>query len=581
MRQVLNDATGFREEMIEGYVAAYGRILRRVPGASGVMVNGAPTPGKVTVIVGGGSGHYPAFYGLVGTGLADAAVIGDIFTSPSGEQAYRVATATDGGAGVLFTFGNYSGDVMNFAAAETRLRADGVDARTVLVTDDVLSSPADISQRRGIAGGFCVFKTAGASANRGDDLGTVEALTRHANDRVRTVGVAFAGCTVPGQREPLFTVPEGMMEVGLGIHGEPGIRTGEMLPAREIAALMVETLLADAPAGAGSQVGVIVNGLGSTKYEEMFVLYQGIAPLLARAGLETYRPHVGEFVTSLDMAGCSLTLFWLDDELLPLWDAPAESPAFVQTGDGAARAWARHEGAVGQSDEVAVSTTLGMDVGAASEESAPGGLVGITARACLGEAARAIEAAEAELGRLDAAVGDGDHGAGMARGFRAAVAATREDTVGAGASLVRAGTAFGDAAGGASGALVGACLVAIGTALPADDAIDAPAVAHALRSGLETIGRLGQASVGDKTMLDTLDPFVVAFERAVALGANTTSAWAEALPAAEAGMRSTVEMVSRRGRSARLGERGRGHVDAGATSMYYVLRAVGDALVER
>ncbi|MDQ3515137.1 MAG: dihydroxyacetone kinase family protein, partial [Chloroflexota bacterium] len=454
MRQVLNEATAFREEMIEGYVAAYGRLLRRVPGASGVVVAGAPARGKVTVIVGGGSGHYPAFYGLVGPGLADAGVIGDIFTSPSGEQAYRVARAADGGAGLLFTFGNYSGDVMNFGAAETRLRAEGIDARTVLVTDDVLSAPDDVALRRGIAGGFCVFKVAGASSARGDDLATVEALTRHANDRVRTVGVAFAGCTIPGQGEPLFTVPEGMMEVGLGIHGEPGVSTGPMLPAREIAALMVETLLADAPAGAGGQVGVIVNGLGSTKYEELFVLYQGIAPLLTRAGLETYRPHVGEFVTALDMAGCSLSLFWLDDDLRPLWDAPAESPAFTQAGTGVDRDWGRAAadadataGVTGGDRGTTLAAGVGSGAGAGAEVS-PGGPAGMLARACLGEAARAIEATEVELGRLDAAVGDGDHGAGMARGFRAASEAVRGDTGGAGASLVRAGTAFGDAAGG-------------------------------------------------------------------------------------------------------------------------------------
>ena len=250
MKRMLNEASAFREEMIAGYAAAYGRYLQRVPDASGVMANGAPAPGRVAVVVGGGSGHYPAFYGLVGQGLASGAAIGDIFTSPPGEQCYRVAKAVDGGAGILFTFGNYSGDVMNFGMAESRLRAEGIDARTVLVTDDVLSaSPEEADRRRGIAGGFFVFKSAGASAARGDSLDDVEALTRHANSRVRTAGVAFAGCTVPGQEEPLFTVAPGQMEIGLGIHGEPGVRVAEQMPAREIAAMLVETLLAETPAG--------------------------------------------------------------------------------------------------------------------------------------------------------------------------------------------------------------------------------------------------------------------------------------------------------------------------------------------
>ena len=278
MKRMLNEAVSFHEEMISGYVAAFGRYVRRVPGAAGVMANGAPAPGRVSVVVGGGSGHYPAFYGLVGQGLASAAAIGNIFTSPSGEECYRVAKTVDGGAGILFSFGNYSGDVMNFGMAETRLRAEGIDARTVLVTDDVLSAgPEEADRRRGIAGGFFVFKSAGAAAARGDSLADVEALARHANARVRTAGIGFAGCTVPGQAEPLFTVASGMMEVGLGIHGEPGVRVAEQAPARELATMLVDTLLAETPDGAGSEVAVLVNGLGGTKYEEMFVFYNDVA----------------------------------------------------------------------------------------------------------------------------------------------------------------------------------------------------------------------------------------------------------------------------------------------------------------
>ena len=333
MRRMLNEATAFREEMIGGYVAAFGRYVAPVPDASGVMAVGAPRAGKVAVVVGGGSGHYPAFYGLVGRGMATAGVIGEIFTSPSGEQAYRVAKAVDGGAGILFTFGNYGGDVMNFAMAEGRLLDEGGDVRTVLVTDDVLAAPPEEAEdRRGIAGGFYVFKAAGASAERGDDLATVEALTKRANARTRTIGVAFAGCTVPGQDEPLFTVEPDRMEIGLGIHGEPGVRTSELMPSREIAKLMVDSLVAEAPPDAGSRAAVLVNGLGGTKYEELFVLYDGIAPLLAAAGIEPYEPLIGEFVTSLDMAGCSLTLHWLDDDLRALHDAPAATPAFTRAG---------------------------------------------------------------------------------------------------------------------------------------------------------------------------------------------------------------------------------------------------------
>jgi len=580
MKRMLNEATAFREEMIEGYVAAYRRILRRVPGASGVASLGAPADGRVAVVVGGGSGHYPAFYGLVGEGMASAGVIGDIFTSPSGEQAYRVAKAVTSDAGVLFTFGNYSGDVLNFGMAETRLRAEGIDARTVLVTDDVLSAPpADADRRRGIAGGFYVFKTAGASAARGDNLATVEALTRRANERVRTVGVAFAGCTIPGQTEPLFTVDPGMMEVGLGIHGEPGVRTSEIMPAQEIARLLVSAILDDAPPHAGRRAAILVNGLGGTKYEELFVLYQGIAPLLVAAGIEAYEPQIGEFVTSLDMAGCSLTLFWLDDDLQPLHDATAVTPAYTRIGPGVGRTLASPV----RSTPTAVATE-GADLAtapggtASTEVDGQAGVAGEMMRRALSHALTAIEAAEYELGRLDAAAGDGDHGTGMVRGFRAAVTASGDNGT-ARQTLRRAGTAFQDAAGGASGALVGAWLTAIGNALPPNDnAVDAAALEMAFAAGLATIRQLGQAEPGDKTMIDTLDPFVTTLTRAVTDGDALAAAWPAALTAAKQGMRATTEMVSKRGRASRLGERSRGHQDAGATSIFYVLRAFGEAL---
>jgi len=578
MKRMLNEATAFREEMIEGYVAAYSRFLRRVPDASGVAALGAPTAEKVAVVVGGGSGHYPAFYGLVGEGLASAGVIGDIFSSPSGEQAYRVAKAVESGSGVLFTFGNYSGDVMNFGMAETRLRAEGIDARTVLVTDDVLSAaPAEADRRRGIAGGFYVFKTAGASAARGDDLATVETLTRRANARVRTVGVAFAGCTIPGQTEPLFAVAPGMMEIGLGIHGEPGVRTSEIMPAREIARLLVQSTLDDAPPDAGSRAAVLVNGLGGTKYEELFVLYQGIAPLLAEAGIEPYEPQIGEFVTSLDMAGCSLTLYWLDDDLTPLHDAAARTPAYTRIGPEAARP--RQVATASTSATPATPSPDTSDAVSASDAGGQAGVAGTMMRRALTRILASIEEAELELGRLDAAAGDGDHGMGMARGFRAAVSAIDGFDGTARQTLSRAGAAFQDAAGGASGALVGAWLSAIGGALPADDdAVDAATIGAAFGAGLATVQRLGQAEPGDKTMIDTLDPFVSTLNRAIADGRGLAAAWREALAAGEQGMQATRQMVSKRGRASRLGERRRGHQDAGATSIFYVLRAFGETL---
>ena len=331
MTRLYNDPVDFKEEMLEGFVRAYGRYVKRVPDASGVMAVDAPRPGKVSVLVGGGSGHYPAFCGYVGPGLADVAAMGEVFASPSGEQVYRCTKAVATDAGVLYTYGNYSGDVLNFEMAAMRCQAEGIDVRSVQVTDDVASAPkGEESERRGISGDFFVFKIAGASAARGDSLDEVERLTRHANDRTRSFGVAFAGCTLPGQSSPLFSVEEGRMELGLGVHGEPGIRSAEMRPAREIAALLVDTLLQEKPEGSGSRAAVLLNGLGSTQYEEMLVLYKDVHGRLDEAGVEVYRPIVNEMVTSLDMAGCSLSLLWLDDELQPLLDAPCASAAYTQ-----------------------------------------------------------------------------------------------------------------------------------------------------------------------------------------------------------------------------------------------------------
>jgi len=331
MTQLFNDPVDFKEEMLEGFVSAYGRYVKRVPNASGVMSLEVPQPGKVSVLIGGGSGHYPAFCGYVGPGLADVAAMGEVFASPSSEQVYRCTKAVANDAGVLYTYGNYSGDVLNFDMAAARCLAEGIDVRSVQVTDDVASAPrGEEGDRRGISGDFFVFKIAGAAAASGSTLNDVERVTRYANARTRSFGIAFGGCTLPGQSGPLFTVEEGRMELGLGVHGEPGISSADLRPAKEIAKMLVDTVLEDAPPDAGSRAAVLLNGLGSTQYEELLVLYKDVHAYLIDAGINMYQPIVNEMVTSLDMAGCSLSLLWLDDELQSLLDVPCASAAYTQ-----------------------------------------------------------------------------------------------------------------------------------------------------------------------------------------------------------------------------------------------------------
>lgn len=573
MTRLYGDPDRFVEDALEGLVLAHPGELRRVDGG---VVRGHPlAPGRVAVVIGGGSGHYPSFAGLVGPGLAAGAVCGNIFTSPSSGQAFRVAQAVESGGGVLFSYGNYAGDVIHFGEAERRLRDDGVDARTVLVTDDIASAPrADADRRRGIAGDLVVFRIAGAAADRGEPLDEVERLARLANDRTRTLGVAFAGCTLPGSSEPLFTVPDGMMSVGLGIHGEPGIHDVPLQSAPELARTLLQPLLAERPEGARSRVSVIVNGLGAVKYEELFVLFRHIAAELDAAGIEIVEPECGELVTSLDMAGVSLTLFWLDAELEELWRAPAYTPAYRKGVVVSAGQTLESEPAepVHEDAGVTTPTIASRSVPAASVEAA--GL----ARRLISAARRDIADEVDELGRLDAVAGDGDHGVGMLRGLTAAAdaAETAGSATGIAAVLATAGDAWSERAGGTSGALWGAALRRIGASLGDADSYTADDVVAAVDAALEGIIELGGASVGDKTMVDAISPFTETLAEAVEGGASLPDALRSAADVARSAAADTASLSPRLGRARPLAERSIGHPDPGAVSFAIIVQAVAD-----
>ncbi|MFH8408231.1 dihydroxyacetone kinase family protein [Streptomyces sp. NPDC018019] len=586
-----HDPGTFREDWLEGLADAYARTVRRVPDAYGVVGRHAPRPGKVAVVIGGGSGHYPAFAGLVGPGLADAAAVGDVFASPSAEQVYRTARAADGGAGVLFSYGNYAGDVMHFGLAARRLAAEGVAVRTVLVTDDVASGPppvegqpADPSRdRRGVAGDFFVFKVAGAAAERGDDLAGVARLAARANALTRTFGAAFAGCTLPGASEPLFTVDAGTTELGMGIHGEPGLRTTRHLTASELADALVDNVLRelpDPPAGGDGRVAVLLNGLGRTKYEEMFVVYRQVNRRLRAAGLRPHRPEVGEFVTSFDMAGVSLSVMLLDDELAGLYDAPCDTPAFR-------RVPARHDDlrpAESAPATPAAGTAAPVRAVPATERPASDRpAADRPATAALQAALDLIAANEEELGRLDAVAGDGDHGIGIVRGLRAAVAAARAaepgppaDPRSAGAALLAAGLALADASGGASGALYGTLLAEAGAVLAKARSYSTTLFADAAEAAQRAVSELGGAQVGDKTMLDALDPFRAGLRAHAA--EPLPGAWKAAARSAARAASATAQLIPARGRAARMGALGHGHPDPGAVSLSLLLTATADHL---
>jgi dihydroxyacetone kinase phosphoprotein-dependent L subunit len=555
MTQIFDNPADFADEALDGFVAANRGYVARVDG--GVVRSTEMTPGQVALVIGGGSGHYPAFAGLVGPGLAAASACGNMFASPAAGQVYRVAKAANAGGGVLLSYGNYAGDVLHFGQAQLRLNAEGIETRTVLVTDDIASAPLDqIEKRRGIAGDLTVFKIAGAAAEAGLSLDEVERLAIKTNHRTRSLGVAFGGCTLPGASEPLFQVPAGQMSLGLGIHGEPGISEHPMPTASELADLLVSRLLEDKPEDAGDRVVAIVNGLGTVKYDELFLLFGKVETLLSKAGLTVVEPECGELVTSLDMSGLSLTLLWLDDELEQFWAAPADTPAF-RKGNLAPRArreMAGPEAVAAQETEKATAASADL---------------GRLAAAVLAQVRDVVVEHEEELGNLDAIAGDGDNGIGMRRGVDAAPAAGEQNAA-AGASVQRvlteAGEAWSERAGGTSGALWGSAVIAAGLALGNRESYRAADAAAAVTAFTDAITELGKAEPGDKTMVDALLPFRDAFLKASDGGASLGSALAEAAAAATEAARQTADLRPLKGRARPLAEKSLGHPDPGAVS---------------
>ncbi|MBF5081643.1 dihydroxyacetone kinase family protein [Quadrisphaera sp. INWT6] len=579
MTRLFNDPSAFAEDSKAGFLDAFSSYVVDVPG--GVVRRHRTREGKVAVVVGGGSGHYPAFAGIVGPGYADGAVMGNVFTSPSAAEAAAVGRAASGGGGVLLTTGNYAGDVLNFTLAVGRLEAEGIPARYVAVTDDVASEGKGADgRRRGIAGDVPVFKCASAAAEEGMDLDGVERVALKTNERTRTLGVAFSGCTLPGADGSLFTVPEGRMSVGLGIHGEAGIDEVDMPTAAELARVLVEGVLGGAPEGLpveGARVTALLNGLGNTKYEELFVVWKDVAALLRERGLEVVQPEVGELVTSLDMAGCSLTLTWLDDELERLWGAPADTPAYRKGRPAAV------EGGAERSDDEAAERAAAppLSSGPADRGAREGGAL---VAAALEAVATRMAEAEDELGRIDAVAGDGDHGRGMVRGSAAAAQAARtaaDGGAGTGTVLRAAGDEWAARAGGTSGVLWGEFLGALATRVGDDGAPAAGAVAAGVRAGYEHLMRLGGAKPGDKTMLDALGPFCDALDEGTGAGLPLREAWRPAADRAVEAAAATKDLLPKVGRARPLAERSKGTPDAGATSLGMVAQVVAGVLADR
>ncbi|MBM0225381.1 MULTISPECIES: dihydroxyacetone kinase family protein [Micromonospora] len=563
MTRLVNVAPDFAGEALEGFVAVHREHV--IPVHGGVVRASATPAGRVTVVLGGGSGHYPAFAGWVGPGFAHGAVCGNIFASPSASQVYSVARAADAGGGIILGFGNYAGDVLHFGQAAERLRAEGIDVRTLAVTDDIVSAPPQKrDQRRGVAGNMIVFKIACGAAEDGLDLDAVEAIGRCANDATFSFGVAFDGCTLPGAGHPLFTVEPGHMAIGLGIHGEPGIGKQRLLGADELADLLVGEVLDGAGASRSSgRVAVLVNGLGSVKYEELFVVYRRVAHQLGKAGLTIVRPTVGEQVTSLNMSGLSLTVTFLDDDLEKYWVAPADAPAF-------------HRGPVSDEQPRRVLAVAGP-----ARRIQPGSPA---SRACAARVARAMAHVrdvvlqhEARLGEIDAVAGDGDHGIGMARGTAAAAEAAEvaaDERAGVRGLLIQAAEAWSERAGGTSGALWGAALTAAAGTLDDENVPTPDDIVRATGAAVATVMRLGGAEPGDKTLVDAAVPFAQVLEARTEAGTPFGAAWSAAAHAATQAAEATAHIPARLGRARTHGDGSIGTPDAGAVSFALIVSAL-------
>ena len=331
MRKLLNTPDSFVDDMLKGIYAAHPDMVTMTAKDLRCLVTTKKTPGKVGIATGGGSGHLPLFLGYVGEGLLDGCAVGGVFQSPSANQMFEVTKAIDAGAGVLYIYGNYTGDIMNFDMAAEMADMEDIRVLSLVGNDDVASAPkGEEHKRRGVAGIFFVYKCAGAKAAELATLDEVKRVAEKANGNVRTMGVALSPCTLPQVGKPNFEIPEGEMALGMGIHGEPGIWNGALKKADDVTDELLAPIMADLELTKGDEVAVLVNGLGATPKEELYILYNRISKVLEEKGIAIYRPYVGEFATSMEMTGASISLLKLDDELKSLLDVPANTPFFVQ-----------------------------------------------------------------------------------------------------------------------------------------------------------------------------------------------------------------------------------------------------------
>jgi dihydroxyacetone kinase len=569
MRKLINDPGKVIEEMLDGLVALH-PALARLPGHAVVVRADAEhvRDRQVAVISGGGSGHEPAHAGYLGAGMLSAAVAGEIFTSPSVDSILEAIRAVGGRLGVLLVVKNYTGDRLNFGLAAEMARSEGFLVDTALVADDVaLIHSADHAGRRGLAGTILVHKIAGAAAAAGLDLPQVATLARAAAAEVATMGVALSGGSAPTLDRPAFTL-EDEVELGLGIHGERGVSRIPGASANELVDRILREISGVLRLGSGERVAVLLNNLGSTTGIEMAIVARRAIEVLRAQGVDIQRFYAGSFLTSLDMAGISLSVVRVDEERLKWLDAATAAPAWPRVAKQAPGDWTRKSSVIFEGEAPR------LERAADNEDTRRMARV-------LAHAADAVSAAENKLTELDRAVGDGDLGNNLER----AAAAIREAMpflpLDDPAALLKAiGRKLQYVLGGSSGPLYGVLFLRAGGSLETAATDDPKAWAAAMLEGADAVAELGGARLGDSTMLDALIPFARTWIDRLNQGASLPEALLDALEAARSGAEQTANLVARRGRASYLGKRSVGHPDPGAVAAVIWLEAVVEAVLE-
>ncbi|GEN13007.1 homodimeric dihydroxyacetone kinase [Myxococcus fulvus] len=560
MKKLVNEPKAVVRQMLEGFVAlAPGQVLLD----DETVVIRSDTPAdprqrKVSVISGGGSGHEPAHAGYVGAGMLDAAVAGDVFTSPSTDAVLAAIRAVSGPAGSLLVVKNYTGDRLNFGLAAELARAEGIPVEVVVVADDVaLRDTVEPSRRRGIAGTVLVHKVAGAAAAAGLPLSDVLREAQAASAELGTMGVALGPCTVPAAGRPGFTLGDEEIELGLGIHGEQGVRRAQLQSADALVDTLLAAIVEDRRLATGARVALLVNGLGGTPPMELAIVTRRALAVLRERGLRVERAWSGTFLSALEMPGCSLSLLKVDDTLLTRLDAKTSAPAWGGEGRLAPERAPR-------------PVTAAPSVSSAPAAKSPG-MEKVHAAALA--VASAFEASESRLTELDSAAGDGDLGISLSRGAAAIRALPESAWTNPSRALTSIGEALRRAIGGSSGPFYATALLRAARRL-SEGPVDAPAWAEAFVLAVDAVANLGGAKPGDRTMLDALRPAADTFAQALKTGKSPAEAWAACVREAEQGADATARMQPRLGRASYLGSRALGVPDAGAAAVVVWVKAL-------